>query len=106
MSGGLSAWPTRLFHQEHFDAARPIAAASGSRLTQPQESQNRENHNDHADEPENVIHGRPNATALRSVASRASEAAHMPRKAAALLFLAPPADHTPARTPLPLVRLC
>src|SRR5690348_5097553 len=38
------------------------------RLAEPQESQNRENYNDHADQPEYVIHGRPNVVTRGSVA--------------------------------------
>ena len=50
-------------------------------LAEPEESQNRENHDDHADQPEYLFMGR-DAAALGYVAFTKIEAAHMPRKAA------------------------
>src|SRR5690242_8162264 len=51
-------------------------------LPEPEESQNRKNHNDHADQPKNIVHGPPTLRRSDRSLSRTSETAHMPRKAA------------------------
>jgi hypothetical protein len=66
MFGGLNAGQ-RGFHQRDFRdrrRARPgtpdfRSLLQAACLAEPEESQNRENHNDHADQPEYVIHGQP-----------------------------------------------
>ena len=86
MSSRTNAEPIRLAHRREFQAHEgslgPQCCGLGHSaipgvLAESEESQNREYHDDHADQPEYVVHEPPTQPRRDTSPSRRSEAAHM-----------------------------